>query len=109
MNFDLEGANSANQPLIGSAPKNEAFITLGPNDVRFKNFNDEEEATKMLRITCLHFSWFKSYVVVPILALCTALFFLLFLYWFPKLRKAFFYSECNFRHATHLFIVGTRK
>lgn len=109
MQFDLDGVNSPNQPLIEGGRNNEVFINLGEHDVRFKNFNEEEEATKMLRITSLQFSYFKAYFVVPILALCTALFFLLFLYWFPKLRKAFFYTECNFRQATHLFIVGTCK
>jgi hypothetical protein len=54
-------------------------------------------------------SYFKICVIVPILTLCTAFFFLLFLYWFPKLRKAFFYSECILKRATHLFIMGTGK
>ena len=34
---------------------------------------------------------------------------MLFLYWYPKLRKYFFYSECHLDEATHLFIQGTCK
>jgi hypothetical protein len=51
----------------------------------------------------------KQYVVVPILSLLTAFFFLLFLYWYPKLRKRFLYKDCVLSKATHLFIFGTSK
>ena len=58
----------------------------------------------------LQFSYFKVIVVVPLLSILTAMFFLLFLYWYPRLRKAFFYSECTDIHrATHLFVRGTCK
>jgi hypothetical protein len=56
----------------------------------------------------LSWSCAKTYLLVPLLAICTAFFFLLFLYWYPNLRKKFFYSEVNdIRKATHLFIIGT--
>lgn len=46
------------------------------------------------------------FLVVP-LAIITALFFLLFLWWFAKLRKAMFYSEVSdVRQATHIFVFG---
>jgi len=49
-------------------------------------------------------------VVVPILSIITGLFFLLFLYWYPKLRKRFFYREQeNVYKATHLYAEGTCK
>lgn len=48
-------------------------------------------------------------MVVPLLALCTALFFLLFLYWYPSLRKKMFYYECGLNKASYLFILGASK
>jgi hypothetical protein len=73
------------------------------------NFDENEEATKIEGLTCLEISLFKRIIVVPILAVCTALFFLLFLYWYPKLRKTFLYNETTFNKATHLFVEGTCK
>ena len=76
---------------------------LGP-EIRFKIFRDDEEATKILRLVALERSYVKTILVVPLLAICTALSFLLFLYWYPSLRKKFFYSETTLNRATHLFV-----
>ncbi len=62
-----------------------------------------------MRLVCLERSYAKIIFVVPILALCTALFFLLFLFWYPSLRKKFLYKETNLSLATHLFVEGTCK
>ena len=73
-------------------------------------FNEEEDSTKILRMTYLEVSYFKRIVVVPLLSIITGLFFLLFLYWYPNLRKRFLYNpQENIYKVTHLFIVGTSK
>jgi len=79
------------------------------HELRYRDFDENEEATKITRLVSLRISYLKVCIVVPFLALCTGLFFLLFLHWMPKLRKAFFYTECSLREATHLFIEGTGK
>ena len=73
-----------------------------------KVFNEEEDTTKILRMTYLEVSYFKRIVVVPLLSIITGLFFLLFLYWYPNLRKQFLYNpQENEYKSTHLFIEGT--
>ena len=73
-------------------------------------FNEEEDTTKILRMIYLEVSYFKRIVVVPLLSIITGLFFLLFLYWYPNLRKRFLYNhQENVYKATHLFIEGTSK
>jgi len=80
------------------------------SQVRVKTFNEDEESTKILELTLLQYSYFKVIVIVPILSILTAMFMLLFLYWYPRLRKALFYTECtDIRKATHLFVKGTCK
>ena len=77
---------------------------------RVKVFNEDEETTKIIEMRYLTWSCAKRVLVVPFLTLLTGFFFLLFLYWYPKLRKKFLYSECNgISKATHLYIVGTSK
>lgn len=74
-----------------------------------KIFKEDEETTKIVEMRYLSKSYAKIFLLVPLLALCTAFFFLLFLHWYPNLRKKFLYSEVNdIRKATHLFIIGTR-
>ncbi len=97
------------QPLITKKMERNPSYNVSVHDVRYRNFDENEEATKMLRIICLKFSYLKAFIVVPLISICTAFFFLLFLHWFPKLRKAFFYSESTLSQATHLFIMGTCK
>lgn len=77
--------------------------------VRFKNFDENEEATKITQIIGLQISYFKCILLVPLLTLSTAFFFLLFLYWYPRLRKRCFYKECEMRQATRLYIEGVGK
>jgi hypothetical protein len=73
-------------------------------------FNDDEESTKILNATYLEVAYFKIIVVVPLLSILTGLFFLLFLYWYPTLRKRFFYREQeNVYKASHVYIEGTCK
>ena len=77
---------------------------------KVKVFNEEEETTKILEMRYLHWSCPKRFLLVPLLSILTGFFFLLFLYWYPRLRKRFLYSEASSAaRATHLFIVGTRK
>lgn len=97
------------QPLITKNMERNQSFNKSESDVRFKNFNDEEESTRINRIICLQIAYWKIVIIVPLLTLCTGLFFLLFLYWYVGLRKKFFYSECRLEQATHLFIEGTRK
>jgi len=81
---------------------------VGP-EIRAKVFKEDEEATKILQLIALERSYFKTIIVVPLLAICTALIFLLFLFWYPSLRKKFFYNETTLRRATYLFVQGTCK
>mmetsp|Transcript_38182 Transcript_38182/g.36546 ORF Transcript_38182/g.36546 Transcript_38182/m.36546 type:complete len:105 (+) Transcript_38182:42-356(+) len=78
-----------------------------PTDANFKNFNEDEEATKIISISYLKQSFFKPYVVVPILSILTVGFFLLFLYWKPNLRRTFFYNPATKEDGSHVFIIGT--
>ncbi len=73
-------------------------------------FNENEESTKIERITYLQVSYFKRIVFIPVLSILTAFFFLLFLFWYPSLRKKFMYSECTrVTQASHIFVEGTCK
>ena len=106
---DPEEAMNQLQPLITKNMERNPSFNKSVSDVRFKNFNEDEESTRINRITCLHVAYWKIIIVVPLLALCTGFFFLLFLYWKVSLRKKFFYSECRLEQATHLLIEGTCK
>jgi len=52
-------------------------------------------------------STLKRYILVPILSILTAFFLLLFIHWYPKLKKSLLYNKSYLGRATHLFIVGT--
>jgi len=75
-------------------------------EASFRNFDENEDATKIVSITYLRESKFKCYVIVPILSLCTLFFILLFIYWYPNLRRALCYTKTTMKNATHLFIIG---
>jgi hypothetical protein len=63
-----------------------------------------------MQITYLEVSYAKRIIVVPFLSLITAFFFLLFLFWYPRMRKRFLYSECaKVTEATHIYVNGTSK
>jgi hypothetical protein len=84
------------QPLITQKDeKRISSIAKSSFEVRFRNFDENEEATKIHKIIGLKTSYFKCIIVVPLLSILTAFFFLLFLYWYPSLRKKFFYNECD--------------
>ena len=71
-------------------------------------FNENEETTKIERITYLQVSYFKRIIIIPVFALVTAFFFLLFLFWYPRLRKKFMYSECSqVVKASHILVEGS--
>jgi len=57
------------------------------------NYNEDEEATSMESVTMLQFSWFKSFVVVPILSLLTIGIFAICLYWKISLRAKWRYNR----------------
>ena len=98
------------QPLITQRDERRLSQAIKSSfNIRFRNFDENEEATKIQQIIGLRTSYFKCCVIVPVLAICTGLFFLLFLYWYPYLRKIFFYNECGMEEADFLFIVGNRK
>lgn len=85
------------QPLIqdGDTTKSpNMFRTpeLGPFNMAFSDFDDKEEATKIDSIECLKVAMWKRWIIVPILSICTAFIILLFIYWYPALRKVMLYS-----------------
>ena len=50
--------------------------------VKFLNYDEKEESTCIVRITLLRQSKFMTYVAAPLLSLCTAFIFALFLFWY---------------------------
>jgi hypothetical protein len=74
------------EPLITTREGEEDGSLLEWCEVKFKNFDEKEEASAIKKLICLQLSYIKSFLVVPLLAICTCFFFLLFLHWYPKLR-----------------------
>jgi len=107
MAADLEGGRR--EPLIHNKLLSLNLARLRSKEAKFRNFSEEEEATRIAKITYLRANPWKQWALVPLLSLCTGFFFLLFLYWYPTLRKKFLYSECYLGEATNLFILGTSK
>jgi hypothetical protein len=102
------------EPKPGVKPNKVTHAENQPREptslARVQVFNEEEETTKILEMRYLTWSCPKRFLLVPLLSLITGFFFLLFLYWYPKLRKRFLYSEVtSLSRATHLYIVGTGK
>ncbi len=95
--------------ITSSGTGNKGRRTMSWAQIGYVNFDENEETTKIVDMVCLKASVIKRVLVVPILTICTALFFLLFLYWYPSLRKKFFYNECDLIHATQLYIEGASK
>ena len=54
---------------------------LLPTDVAFVNFNEKEESTCIESITLMRLSYFKTYVLVPLLSILTIFFLPLKMYW----------------------------
>ena len=67
-------------------------IDRGPR-FKFRNLDEEDETVKIDEIRGLHFSYFRAFIVAPILVVCTGLIFGLLLYWIPSLRAKTFYIE----------------
>jgi uncharacterized protein YqhQ len=78
-------------------------------EVKFVNFDEQEEATKIEKIICLQSALWKKIIVVPIASLMTGCFFLLFLHWYPGMKAAFLYRKCDIKNATHIMIEGICK
>ena len=77
--------------------------------VQCKPLKDDEETTKIVKLTCLEVSPLKCFVIVPILSLLTCFFILLFIHWYPNIKRKFFYKNSNLKNASHLFIEGSCK
>jgi hypothetical protein len=95
------------KPLIEMKPEIKKVLSI--YDAQFKNYNENEEATRILRLECLRVSPFKYYFLTPLLCLCTGGIFLLFLYWYKELRIKFLYTRCRVREATRILVTGFSK
>lgn len=74
---------------------------------KFIVLEEKEESSKIKTLQCIQVSYFKRIVVVPLLSICTALIFLLFLKHYVSFKTMFLYSKCTLRHATHLMVKGS--
>ena len=61
--------------------------------MRFVNYDENEEATKLESLTLLSFWPVFSYTVVPVLCICTGLILGLCLFWKPSLRAKLCYGK----------------
>lgn len=52
------------------------------NQPRFVNYDEDEEATCIDTLSYLRFSKCKTYFIVPLLCICSAMIFALFLFWY---------------------------
>ena len=98
--------------LLIRKPKNELSETKPIIDItrikfpQFINYDEKELVTKIKTLTCLKLSYFKCFIVFPLLTICTAFIFLLLSIWSPKIRKIIIYTECYLDQATHLYVEG---
>ena len=84
-------------------------IDRGPR-FKFRNLDEEDETLRIEEIRGLHFSYFRVFIVAPILVICTGLIYGLLLYWMPNLRANTFYTETSeLRQATHILVRGISK
>ena len=78
--------------------------------VKFRDIDEADENTQIEDLTMLKFSYFKAFVLAPILGFCTGLIFLLCLYWYESVQANFLYSEVNdLKRATHIRVTGKSK
>jgi hypothetical protein len=92
-------------PLLATSLGN--FGNLPATDVAFENFNEAEEATCMASITLLRHSWFKAYILVPILSILTIFILPLKMYWSSTLyAKMIMNPVTNIMKATHVLVKG---
>lgn len=78
-------------------------VSSEPN---FVNFDEQEESTKIKELILLEVSYFKRYIILPMLTICTFFFILLPIWWYPSIRKKFIFQRSNIKRASHLFIKG---
>jgi hypothetical protein len=75
--------------------------------VGFVNFNENEETTCMQSISYLHFSCFKSYIVVPLLSILSVFYLPIHIYWSVSAEASWLYSEVDrIERASHVLIHG---
>jgi hypothetical protein len=73
----------------------------------FENFNEKEESTCIESITLLKHSFFKAYLVVPVLSVLTLLYLPLKMYWSNALNARMIYNIVNeLEEATHVLVKG---
>jgi len=78
--------------------------------IHFKNLEDADENMRIEEMKALRFSPLKTFVLVPILGICSGLIFLLFLYWYESLQAKFFYDQVTeIEDATHILVTGASK
>lgn len=54
---------------------------LLPSEVDFVNFNEKEESTCIASITLMQHSFFKEYIVLPVVSILTLFYVPLKMYW----------------------------
>ena len=88
------------------------MVSLGKpsSRIKFRDIDQADENTQIEELTMLQFSYFKSFVLAPILGVCTGLIFLLCLYWYESLQARFLYTEVwDLKRATHIRVTGKSK
>lgn len=83
-----------NAPLLGDEGD---LLKIPDTDIAFINFDENEESTCMHSITLMRTSFFKSYLVVPILSFLTIFILPLKMYWDNAL-----YAKWIFNHVTKI-------
>lgn len=80
---------------------------LAPSEIDFVNFNEKEESTCIASITLLQHSFFKAYIVVPIISILTLFFVPLKMYWNNELNARMIYNVvADLAQATHVLVRG---
>ena len=104
------------RPLLADAMLDEEDGSEPPEEsavfpvVRVQVFDPQEETTYIVRATLLRPSFFKRWVLTPLISLLTGLIFAVCLYWKPNLQKKWLYSAPNsIFTATHVYVEGKGK
>jgi len=101
---DKSSADTPRKELLKSRQKVEE---RDPSHPAWVNFNEEEEITIINELTYLRSSMIMTYIVVPILSVCTLFIFAIVLYWKTSLRSQFFYRVVyRLEDATHMLVKG---
>lgn len=70
----------------------------------FINYDDKDMSTEVIKVEALKFSYFKAFILVPLLSILTAFIFLIFLKWYAGVRKIFLYYQTSKGRATHVYV-----